>query len=116
MKAISYVFNIKGAIYISFAFLLAGPSRPYAFFLNSEFEVFLFLAGFQDLFVRTVQLILGTAEFHPAGGVTCIGRILLNPKTSIATWLYPLCGGHVFMVPIWVGSFVLYWLLQANTF
>ena len=116
LTVLRYIATPKGIIYLAIASVLADPIHPYAFFAESGLEVYLFIAGFQDFFVRTVQLIFRVYEYNLAGGVTSIGYILLNPSKSIPALFHPHCGGHIFMIPIWVGCIGVYMLQQAGAF
>jgi len=116
LEVIQYIANPKGVIYIAIASVLAVTASPYLFFADSNLEVFLLLAVGQDFFIRTVRLIFRVYENHPAGGVTSIGCILLNPGQSAQSWFQPSYGGQLFMVPIWVGCIALLILHRLGAF
>lgn len=116
LEIFQYIANPRGAIYIAIASILMVPVSPYAFFADSNLEVFLLLAAAQDFFIRTARLVFKVYEYHPAGGITSIGYILLNPGRSMLAWFHPFYGGQVFMVPIWVGCIAVHVFYRLGVF
>ncbi|PLX97547.1 MAG: hypothetical protein C0622_12795 [Desulfuromonas sp.] len=120
MPFLHYIYNTRGLLFLVVARLLVGLLKSSADFTRSDLHLFLFLAGFQDLFFRTARMILSTAADDVAGGQEFTGNIIssiiLNPRETLTAWIYPHCGGYLFMVPIWAGCAAVALMERTNVF
>jgi hypothetical protein len=101
---------IRGIIILVVARLLLHPAQSFIFSTVSRFELFLFLAGFMDIFSRTSGLISELYGHKNKGGAENLELILLKTVRALLLSNY----GGLLLVPVWFGCVVVYTFVRAR--
>ena len=95
---------IRGILISGVAFLFLQPFQANILTRSSRFEVFLFLAGFMDIFSRSAGFIWALSEDKSDGVMSRLKQIVLQ----IARSLFLSDHGGQLMLPVWIDCIVVY--------